>query len=60
MIYLDASALAKPVQVEAETDALRAWLDERPDQRRVSSSPARVELVRAVRAEGKPRSASRP
>lgn len=52
MIYLDTSALAKLVQTEAETRALREWLDARPDSRRVSSALARVELIRAVRAEG--------
>ncbi|WP_053721488.1 type II toxin-antitoxin system VapC family toxin [Saccharothrix sp. NRRL B-16348] len=52
MIYLDTSALAKLVRTEAETSALRAWLDDRAGTRLVSSSLARVELIRAVRAEG--------
>ncbi|MFC6092948.1 type II toxin-antitoxin system VapC family toxin [Saccharothrix lopnurensis] len=52
MIYLDTSALAKLVQTEVETPALREWLDARPGVRRISSSLARVELIRAVRAEG--------
>lgn len=52
MIYLDTSALAKLVRTEAETSALRDWLDDRAGVRLVSSSLARVELVRAVRAEG--------
>ncbi|ONI88368.1 VapC toxin family PIN domain ribonuclease [Saccharothrix sp. ALI-22-I] len=52
MIYLDTSALAKLVLTEAETPALSDWLDDRSEVPRVSSSLARVELVRAVRAEG--------
>lgn len=52
MIHLDTSALAKLVHAEAETAALRDWLDDRAGIRLVSSSLARVELVRAVRAEG--------
>ncbi|WP_033437652.1 type II toxin-antitoxin system VapC family toxin [Saccharothrix sp. NRRL B-16314] len=52
MIYLDTSALAKLVHAEAETAALRDWLGDRAGIRLVSSSLARVELVRAVRAEG--------
>lgn len=52
MIYLDTSALAKLVLTEAESPALGAWLDDRSDVLRVSSSLARAELVRAVRAEG--------
>jgi predicted nucleic acid-binding protein len=52
VIYFDTSALAKLVLTEAETPALNAWLDDRRDLPRVSSSLARVELVRAVRAEG--------
>jgi predicted nucleic acid-binding protein len=52
VIYLDTSALAKLVLTEAESPALGAWLDDRSDVLRVSSSLARVELVRAVRAEG--------
>ncbi|MBB5805305.1 putative nucleic acid-binding protein [Saccharothrix ecbatanensis] len=52
MIYFDTSALAKLVLSEPETAALTAWLDARSEALRVSSSLARVELVRAVRAEG--------
>lgn len=52
MIHLDTSALAKLVHAEAETAALRDWLDDRAGIGLVSSSLARVELVRAVRAEG--------
>ncbi|WP_367136446.1 type II toxin-antitoxin system VapC family toxin [Saccharothrix sp. HUAS TT1] len=52
MIYLDTSALAKLVRAEAETSALREWLDDRVGVRLITSTLARVELVRAVRAEG--------
>ncbi|NKE57974.1 type II toxin-antitoxin system VapC family toxin [Lentzea sp. PSKA42] len=50
MIYLDTSALVKLVRAEAETDDLVAWLGERADL--VTSSLARVELMRALREEG--------
>ncbi|MFD4643942.1 type II toxin-antitoxin system VapC family toxin [Lentzea sp. NPDC058436] len=50
MIYLDTSALVKLVRTEAETDALVDWLGERTDL--VTSSLARVELMRAIRDEG--------
>jgi predicted nucleic acid-binding protein len=52
VIYFDTSALVKLVLSEPETPALNAWLDARSEALRVSSSLARVELVRAVRAEG--------
>lgn len=46
--YVDTSALVKLVVEEAETHALRAWLQtEQP--RLVSSDLARTELLRAVR-----------
>lgn len=48
MIYLDSSALVKLAIVEPETAALASWLADRPDQRRVSSELARVEVLRAV------------
>jgi uncharacterized protein len=50
VIYLDTSALAKLVRTEAETPDLLAWLDGK-DQL-VTSSLARVELVRAARQDG--------
>ena len=51
MIYLDASAIAKLVVAEAETDALRAWLGRRRSPR-VTSDLTRVEAPRAcMRAE---------
>lgn len=46
--YLDTSALAKLVTLEAETDALRAWI-ETTDDDLVTSDLARTELTRAVR-----------
>jgi uncharacterized protein len=46
--YLDTSALVKLVVAEAETEALRAWIDEADDEL-VSSDLARTELLRAVR-----------
>lgn len=49
MIYLDTSALAKLVRVEAESEALEQWLEGQQRTPRISSSLARVELVRAVR-----------
>ena len=49
MIYLDTSALAKLVRVEAESEALEQWLEGLQPTPRISSSLARVELVRAVR-----------
>ncbi|SHG09679.1 type II toxin-antitoxin system VapC family toxin [Streptoalloteichus hindustanus] len=52
MIYFDSSALVKLVRQEAETPALARWVDELTDQQRVTSSLARVEVVRAVRGQG--------
>lgn len=46
-VYLDASAAAKLIIDETETDALRAWLGDRPLL--VSSALLRTELIRAVR-----------
>lgn len=46
--YLDTSALVKLVVAEAETSALRTWLQE-TDRTPVSSDLARTELIRAVR-----------
>lgn len=48
MIYLDTSALAKLVVREAETAALREWLDAQRDTY-LSSALAATELHRAVR-----------
>ncbi|TDE14237.1 PIN domain-containing protein [Jiangella asiatica] len=46
--YLDTSALVKLVVAEAETAALRTWLQE-TDRTPVSCDLARTELIRAVR-----------
>ena len=49
-LYLDSSALIKLVFEEEETDALEAFLRDRPIC--VSSSLARVEVMRAARTAG--------
>ncbi|HWH30915.1 MAG TPA: type II toxin-antitoxin system VapC family toxin [Mycobacteriales bacterium] len=52
-LYLDTSALAKLLVVEAETPALRAYLRGRRDSRRVACGLVRAELRRvAVRLPG--------
>jgi uncharacterized protein len=53
-VYLDSSALVKLVVAEAESDALIAYLRDRPT--RASCALARVEVVRAVRPHGEPAS----
>jgi predicted nucleic acid-binding protein len=50
VIYLDTSALVKLIRIEAESDALDDWLDERTEIRWISSVLAEVELPRAMRA----------
>jgi predicted nucleic acid-binding protein len=47
LLYIDASALVKLVVAEPETTALLEFLAEWPD--RVSSTLARVEVIRAVK-----------
>jgi predicted nucleic acid-binding protein len=54
VIYLDSSALMKLVRREAETEALREWLDLRREQPVVSSELSRVEVLRAARRAGGP------
>ena len=54
MIYLDSSALMKLVRRESETDALREWLDLRPQRPVVTSELGRVEVLRAARRIGGP------
>jgi uncharacterized protein len=49
--YLDSSALVKLVVREAESDALIAYLGERPV--RATCALARVEVIRAVRPHGR-------
>jgi uncharacterized protein len=51
-LYLDSSALVKLVQREAESDALRGFLRRRRRDQFVTSTLARVEVVRAVLAGG--------
>jgi len=48
VLYLDASALVKLVQIEAESAALHAYLVAHPAERRVTSMLSRTEVVRAV------------
>jgi predicted nucleic acid-binding protein len=47
-LYLDSSAIVKLVQRETESDALRRFLRQHRDDRRVTSALARVEVVRAI------------
>ena len=47
-LYVDASALVKLVQIEAESAALQAYLLAHPTERRVTSMLSRTEVVRAV------------
>jgi uncharacterized protein len=51
-LYLDSSALVKLVQREAESDALRRFLRRWRTDQFVTSTLARVEVVRAVLAGG--------
>lgn len=51
-LYLDSSALVKLVKREAESDALRRFLRRNRADGRVTSTLARVEVVRAVSAGG--------
>jgi predicted nucleic acid-binding protein len=51
-VYLDSSALVKLVVLESESSALVGHLRERPS--RASCALARVEVIRAVRAQGQP------
>lgn len=48
MIYLDSAAIVKLVHAEAESQALRDWLDERAETGWTSSVLAEVESARAV------------
>lgn len=54
MIYLDSSALMKLIRREDETEALREWLELRPEQPVVSSEVGRIEVLRAARRLGAP------
>ena len=53
-LYLDASALVKLVQVEAESTALRRYLRSHRDDEKATSALSRVEVVRAVLDAGVP------
>jgi uncharacterized protein len=48
MIYLDSAAIVKLVHAEAESQALRDWLDERAELGWVSSVLAEIESFRAL------------
>ena len=48
MIYLDSAAIVKLVHAEAESAALRDWLDERADTGWISSVLAEIESFRAL------------
>ena len=48
MIYLDSAAVVKLAHVEAESPALRAWLDERAETGWVSSVLTEIESFRAL------------
>jgi predicted nucleic acid-binding protein len=49
VIYLDTSALVKLIRIEAESDTLADWLDERAEMRWITSALAEIELPRAIR-----------
>ena len=48
MIYLDSAAIVKLVHAEAESQALRTWLDERAEIGWISSVLAEIESSRAL------------
>ncbi len=48
MIYLDSAAVVKLVHAEAESQALRDWLDERADTGWISSVITEIESFRAL------------
>jgi uncharacterized protein len=48
MIYLDSAAVVKLVHAEAESQALRDWLDERADTGWTSSTLLEIETFRAM------------
>jgi uncharacterized protein len=52
MLYLDATALARLVTPEAETERLRTFLAERPNLIRFASALAHAELLRAAHLGG--------
>jgi uncharacterized protein len=58
MIYLDSAAVVKLVHAEAESTALRSWLDERAEIQWISSVLTEIESFRAL-ARYAPEAASR-
>jgi hypothetical protein len=48
MIYLDSAAVVKLVHAEAESPALRTWLNERAETGWISSAPMEIESFRAL------------
>jgi uncharacterized protein len=48
MIYLDSAAVVKLVHAEAESQALRGWLDERAETGWISSALVEIESFRAL------------
>ena len=48
MIYLDSAAVVKLVHAEAESAALRGWLDERAETGWISSVLTEIEAFRAL------------
>jgi uncharacterized protein len=50
VIYLDTSALVKLIRIEAESDDLTDWLDDRTEMPWITSALTEVELPRALRA----------
>ena len=48
MIYLDSAAIVKLAHAEAESPALRAWLDERAETGWISSVLTEIESFRAL------------
>ena len=48
MIYLDSAAVVKLVHAEAESAALRGWLDERAETGWISSVLTEIESFRAL------------
>ena len=59
MIYLDSSAIVKLIKVEAESPALRDWLNSR-DEPAVTSVLAEVEVPSALRRSGPAHLAAMP
>lgn len=50
MIYLETSALVKLIRIEAESDDLSDWLNQRIEMRWITSALTEIELPRAIRA----------